>query len=209
MLLRTAKGPVTSTVTVQYFGASLRKRASLAASSKLDDAACPTVHLGFARVMVSKPSRLPALVLLAPLLANIIRTLRVAVYREEMTCLVRTHIDVLSLLEEAVVPQDAFVRGHSAKDAHGPAAVGPQPRWIFRVPTESAAQYYDRIVAMAAGCKANICFRSGDSKCLGLIGGAAASAGSQTGVLAPRWSMTSAKEFWAQDRCRSCCGSIH
>ena len=85
------------------FGASPPSRTSLKASVKIDNAAYPSVTLGFAYVAVSKlfnpelfakaaarPSRLPAFVLLAPLLAKVVRPLGMAVYNEKVSRLVRT-----------------------------------------------------------------------------------------------------------------------
>ena len=75
VLLQTAKGPVPGCATVRSYGTDPPRRTSLKASAKINDAACPSVALGFARVTVSKlfnpdlftkaaanPNRLPALV---------------------------------------------------------------------------------------------------------------------------------------------------
>ena len=147
MLLHTAKGPVAGTATVHSFGTDPPRRTSLKASVKINDAACPSVPLGFARVTFSKlfnpdlftkaaanPSRLPALVLPAPLLAKVVRTMGVVVYKEEVTCLVRTRVDVLPSLEVAQVPRGTFVREHCPKETRGTEAKGSKPRWISRQP---------------------------------------------------------------------------
>ena len=119
------------------FGTNPPRRTSLKASVKINDAACPSVAFGFARVTASKlfnldlftkaaanPSRLPALVLPAPLLAKVVRTMGVVVYKEEVTCLVRTRVDVLPSLEVAQVPRGTFVREHCPKETR----VGLKPR---------------------------------------------------------------------------------
>ena len=210
VLLHTAKGPVAGLATVSPFGAAPPTRTSRKANPQLDDTAGLAVGMGFVRITVVKsfnpelfakviasPSRLPALVLPAPLLSKVVRTLGAATYAEEVTCLVRARSDVLPIIEAAEVPTGAFVREHCAKADRATAANGSQPRWISRQLSESATQYLDRITSMAAGSKAKVCFRAGGTTCLGLLGGAALDA--SDGVIAPRWSMTNANEHWAQE----------
>ena len=60
----------------------------------------------------SQRSRLLALVLPAP---KVVRTMGVVVYKEEVTCLVRTRVDVLPFLEVAQVLRGTFVREHCPK----------------------------------------------------------------------------------------------
>ena len=111
--------------------------------------------------------------------------------------MVRARTDVLTAIAAAVVPIGAFVRAHCAKADRGSAAQGSQPRWISRTPSEAATQYLERVTALAAGRKAKVCFRSGGTTCLGLLGGDAI--GACEGVIAPRWSMTNADEHWAHE----------
>ena len=157
VLLHTAKGPVAGVATVTCFGASPPQRTSRKANPQIDDVARnkegPDGGIGFIHITVAEcfnpelfakaiagPSRLPALVLPAPLLSKVVRTLGVATYAEEITCLVRARTDVLTSIEAAVVPTGAFVRAHCAKADRGRQPKGHSPRWISRTPSEAVTQ---------------------------------------------------------------------
>ena len=177
------------------------------AAATINDKAIPDVDLVQIRLTLAKlfnpelferatthPNRLLSIVLPPAMLPRIIRTMAVAVYANEVTCLLRVRADLVSAFTTTQVPCGVILSEHTAKGDRAAPGAEPRPQWVDRAPGTSANEYWRLVAAIAAETNGKICYRSGGTNCLGIRGG---SAGKAQGVAAPRWTATGAPEFWA------------
>ena len=207
VMLHTNKGPVAGRASVTRIGASPPCRTAGEAAATINDKAIPDVDLVQIRLTVTKlfgpelferatmhPGRLPSILLPAAMLPRIIRTMAVAVYANEVTCLLRVRADLVDAFTTTKIPCGVIVSEHTAKGDRAAPGAEPRPQWVDRPPGASASEYWRFVASVAADTNGKICYRSGGTNCLGIRGG---SAGKAQGVTAPRWTITGAPEYWA------------